>query len=79
MTTPKTLSDLRNETTIRTTSHFETVTQAGKYFADLFDVHEGVKINHLFDEEVEGDGGVRVYECYADSGSVDYLYIIERL
>ena len=71
MTTPKTLADLRymefTGTVTGTYHHIEGY--AAAFFKDA-GITGTVKINFLFTE-----GDAKVYECYVDSGSIDYLYV----
>lgn len=70
MNTPKSLADLKYEQFSHTItgSYSDVEAYAKEWFLDM----EGNKltINYLFTE-----GDARVYECYVDSGSVDYLYV----
>lgn len=74
MSTPKTLMDLRyQDNVINITDGSAIETHARRWFNEVFGSTEEPKINYLFTE-----GDVKVYECYADSGSVDYLYIAKH-
>jgi hypothetical protein len=77
MTTPKNLTDLRFETVIRTTSNFETQSNAKRYFKDC-EIEGDVKVRFLFSEEETNGDVYKVYESYVDSGSVDYIYLMEK-
>jgi hypothetical protein len=68
---PKMLADLKSQpNVIHLRPGVDMRLTVNSWFKDAgFD--GAAKINHLFDE-----GGVKVYESYVDSGSVDYLYII---
>lgn len=71
MSTPKSLTDLRSrDNVIRIPQGSAPETTANKYFHELFDPTAHVFVHLIFQEE-----GSRVYECYQDSGSDEYLYI----
>lgn len=69
---PKTLSDLRvqdNVISLPTGKMIEA--EANRWFHEIFHPTDPVFIRHLFSED-----GKKVYECYQDPGSIDYLYVI---
>lgn len=71
MNTPKQLTDLQYQSNvIRISEGNAPETTANRFFHELFDPLLPVSIHLLFQEE-----GHRVYECYQDSGSEEYLYI----
>lgn len=71
-TNPKTLESLQYEDHVLRTSSFAIEAVASEYFRKIMDDDRDVKCNHIFTED-----GYKVFECYTDSGSVDYLYIIK--
>lgn len=72
MNTPKTISDLRYQYHVISVLGFSNVQKRAKQFFKKAGLEGRVKVNHLFTED-----GKRVFESYVDSGSVDYLYIIQ--
>jgi len=73
VTNPKNLSSLKYEEHVLETSSFAIEAKASEYFKVFMDDKRPVKCNHIFTED-----GYKVFECYTDSGSTDYLYIIKR-
>lgn len=74
-TTPKTLADLKHQDWVIDLKKTDTPQQAAEEVLNqLFPDERPVAVRQLFTED-----GVRVYEAYKDSGSVDYLYIKETL
>lgn len=67
-TTPKTLADLKYQDFSHTVTG--TYSDVEAYAKKWFQGGDDLKIRHLFNE-----GDAKVYECYEDSGSIDYLYI----
>lgn len=73
MTTPKNLTDLRyEENVIRLRQGDIVEAKANSFFHELFDAKKEVTVRFLFAEDDKN-----VFEAYQDSGSVDYLYIIQ--
>jgi hypothetical protein len=69
---PKNLSDVRHQDQVHTLKNGQTVeTESNRWFHELFHPTDPVFVRYLFSED-----GKKVYECYQDAGSVDYLYII---
>ena len=72
MTTPKNLTDLRYEENVIHLRQGDIVeAKANSFFHELFAKKE-VTVRFLFAEDDK-----KVFEAYQDSGSVDYLYIIQ--
>lgn len=70
---PRTLEDIRYQDNVLYLSSDQTVsTEAHKWFKETFDTEDEPTVNFLFMED-----GKRVWEAYTDSGSVDYLYIVQ--
>lgn len=76
-TNPKTLLDLQYEEHVLRTNSFSVEGKAATYFNDIFEDTMDVKCNKIFEEQ-DGNRLYTVYECYTDSGSNDYLYIIKH-
>jgi hypothetical protein len=73
MATPKNLTDLKFQDNVLNAKNSEMVqAKANQFFADIFDNKAPVMVRILFTEDDK-----KVYECYQDSGSNDYLYIIK--
>jgi hypothetical protein len=74
-TTPKTLDDLQymNHVLAITVAMSKIESQSKNYFLCVMCDNRNVTCRKIFT-----DSGYTVYECYTDSGSEDYLYIINR-
>lgn len=72
MHTPKTLTDLAFRDNVIRTKPTLVDSTANRFFHELFNAAEPVYVRHIFTED-----GQKVYEAFQDSGSDDYLYIIE--
>jgi hypothetical protein len=71
--TPKKLTDLRHQDNVVNIKRDEAPeTIARKWFKEVFDNPNEPTINKLFKEDDS-----TVFEAYVDSGSVDYLYIVQ--
>jgi hypothetical protein len=69
---PTTLTEVRYAEFVQHTNDLGKVdTMARRFFREFFDSSLSVTARLLFTED-----GQRVYECYQDSGSEDYLYIV---
>lgn len=74
MPTPKKLTDLKFQNHVLFLTKSQVVeTEARRVFKELFNSDDPVKTNKLFTED-----GEIVYEAYQDSGSDDYLYLVQR-
>lgn len=75
MNTPKTLTDLRFQDNVLNINATQTAnTEAHRWFHEVFGYNGNatITVRKLFTEDQH-----TVYEAYADSGSVDYLYIVQ--
>jgi hypothetical protein len=82
---PKCLTDLSYQDMVLHLSAGQSVeTEARRWFKEVMDTEAHVYCHLIFqeseadtDEEVLRSELRQVYECYTDSGSNDYLYIVD--
>lgn len=72
MKTPKTIADLKYQDNVISVMFAANIQDKAQQFFQQAGIEGMPKVNYLFSE-----GGMRVWESYVDSGSVDYLYIIQ--
>lgn len=71
---PLNISDLKYQSNVITLKQGEAPeTAANRFFHELFDPKSHVFTRLLFQED-----GQKVYECYQDAGSSEYLYLISK-
>jgi hypothetical protein len=72
-TSPKNLQQVQNQEWVIRVNNGMIEGRASLFFKDVFNDERHVFCRKLFTED-----GYNVWECFTDSGSVDYLYIISK-